>query len=55
MGDVLSPELPKDGDAAVPVGVRGLRVRGRVPEEARKYGLVLGLPESSLLYTGIRI
>ena len=32
-GDVLAPELAQDGDAAVAVGVRSLRVGGRVPEE----------------------
>ena len=35
-GDVLPPEFAEDGDAAVPVGVRGLWARGRVPKEGRK-------------------
>ena len=38
-GDVLSPELAQDGDAAVLVGVRRLGVRSRVPE-ARKKGSI---------------
>ena len=35
-GDVLAPELAQDGDAAVAVGVRSLRVCRGVPGTAGK-------------------